>query len=88
MAEAELCWNKVIRCLRLRSRKTSLSVQAQEGSLEATKGGGSHPTISVDMHPQASTVQSILAKSCAHILGRVLDESGVCEERNEMIGER
>ena len=52
------------------------------------KGRGSHPTISVDMHPQASTVQSILAKSCAHILGRVLDESGVCEERNEMIGER
>ena len=56
--------------------------------MEAKEGGGPHPIISVDVHPQASTVGSILAKSCALTLGRVLDESDVCEARNETVGER
>ena len=36
--------------------------------LEGQKGRGTHPIISVDMHPQASVVGSILAKKlCMHV---------------------
>ena len=40
--------------------------------LGGQKGRRCHPIISVGMHPQASVVGSILAKSCTCLLGRVL----------------
>ena len=43
-----------------------------ERLLEGQNGRGRHPIISVDISPQASVVESILAKSCTCVLGRVL----------------
>ena len=87
VAEAESCWGKEILCPRLRSRKTSLPVQEQESFPGAEKGGGPHPTIRVDMHPQASAVGSFLAKRCPCMLQRV-QESVRCQERDKVIGQR
>lgn len=42
------------------------------GASWGSKREGHHPIISVDVHPQASAVGSIVAESCAGILGRVL----------------
>ena len=87
VAEAETCWSKEILCPRLRSRKTSLSVQEQEGFPGVKKGGGLHPIIRVDMHTQASVVGSILAKRCPCMLGRV-QGSVKCQETGKVIGQR
>ena len=54
---------------------------------EGQKVTGHHPIISVDIPPQASVLKSILAKSCAHMLGRVLGQVR-CEKRKEVIGQR
>ena len=53
--------------------------------LGGPKERGHHPIISVDISPQASAVGSILAKSCARILGRVLGPVR-CEKRNKITG--
>ena len=59
----------------------------EERPLGGQKGSGPHPIRSVDMHPQASAVGSILAKSCVCILGRIHGPVR-CEERNKIIGQR
>ena len=55
--------------------------------LGGQKGRGHHPIISVDIYPQVSAVESILANSCTRSLGRVLGPV-MCEKRNEIIGQR
>ena len=77
--KAELCESKEIRCPLLRSRKTSLSACAQEGSLRVKKGP--HPRVSMDMHPQSSGVGSILEKFTHASWGESMDQSGVKKER-------
>ena len=87
MAEAEGCWNKDK--VPTPEVKEDFPVCTGAGRLlGGQRGRGPHPIISVDVHPQASTVGSILAKSCALTLGRVLVESDVCEARNKTVGER
>ena len=58
-----------------------------ERFLGGQKGRGCHPIISVDIQPQASAMESILAKICARKLGRVLGPVR-CEKRNKIIGQR
>lgn len=71
MAEAERCWNKDK--VPTPEVKEDFPVCTGAGRLlGGQRGRGPHPIISVDVHPQASAVGSIVAESCAGILGRVL----------------
>ena len=63
-----------------------LGGQKRGGQKGGGEGRGHHPIISVDIHPQASAVESILAKSCSGMLGRVLGLVR-CEKRNKIIGQ-
>ena len=70
-------------CKELRSPvvKEDLSVCTCAGRLlEGQKGRGPHPIISMNMHPQASVVGSILEKVAHASWGGFKDQSGVKKE--------
>ena len=79
-AEAELCCSKEIRCpLRGPGRHPCLHMR-RKASWRSERGD-SYPTISVDMHPEAFSVGSVLAKRRARILGRAQGPSRVWEKK-------
>ena len=79
-AEAELCWSKEIRCpLRGPGRLPCLHMRRKASW--RSKRGGPYPTISVDMHPEAFSVGSVLAKCRARILGRDQGPSPVWKKK-------
>ena len=67
----------------LRSRKTSLFAQMQEGSLGIKKGRECHSMINMDMHPYNSAVGSVLAKKIAHAFLGVLGPLR-CEKKEQL----